>query len=192
MSRNKSYSNEVVLERAMNAFWRYGYEATSVRRLEKEMGINQFSIYATFQSKKNLFIQAIRNYQEYVKKHRFRILLQEDAGIAELESFLFKAVSSNNPDEDSKGCLVVNTAGEVGNRDSDIVYEINRYYEFIRGMLKNIIRNAIKKEEIPSGTDIEKQANFFLGVMQSISVASKTMDKNQIKDFISVSLEQIR
>jgi len=192
MSRNKSYSNEVVLEKAMNAFWRYGYEATSVRMLEKEMGINQFSIYASFQSKKNLFIQAIQNYREYVKRYRFRILLQEDAGIAELENFLLKAVSSKIPDDDSKGCLVVNTAGEVGNKDSDIAHEINKYYEFIRGMLKNMIRNAIKKGEIPSETDIEKQANFFLGVMQSISVASKTMDKNQIEDFIAVSLKQIK
>lgn len=192
MARSKSYSNEVVLERAMNAFWRQGYEATSMRRLEKEMGINQFSIYATFQSKKNLFIQAIQNYRDYVKKHHFYALLQDDAGLAELERFLLKAVSTDNPDKDEKGCLVVNTAGEVGNKDSDIAHEINQYYEFIQGMLKNVIRNAIKKGEIPSGTDIEKQANFFLGVMQSISVASKTMDKNQIKDFIAVSLEQIR
>jgi TetR/AcrR family transcriptional regulator, transcriptional repressor for nem operon len=48
MPRTKSYNENEVLERAMNVFWSNGYEATSVRLLEKEMGINQFSIYSSF------------------------------------------------------------------------------------------------------------------------------------------------
>jgi AcrR family transcriptional regulator len=40
-----------VIEKAMSLFWRNGYQNTSVRMLEKEMGINQFSIYASFGNK---------------------------------------------------------------------------------------------------------------------------------------------
>ncbi len=192
MPRNKSYSDDIVLEKAMNVFWIHGYEATSVRLLEKEMGINQFSIYASFQNKKNLFIESIRNYREYVKGNRFQLLLQENAGLQELESFLLGAVNANKTEISSKGCLIVNTAGELGDKDSDIAREVNQYYDFIREMLKNVIRNAISKNEIPVDTNIEQQANFFLGVMQSISVASKTMDNNQLNDFISVALKQIK
>jgi TetR/AcrR family transcriptional regulator, transcriptional repressor for nem operon len=192
MPRSKSYSNEVVLEKAMNVFWIHGYEATSVRMLEKEMGINQFSIYSSFQNKKNLFIQAMRNYREYVKNHRFRVLLQENAGLAELESFLFSTANSKESVAEPRGCLVVNTAGEVGNKDNDIAREVNLYYSFIRDMLKYVLRNAVKKKEISAKTNIEHQADFFLGVMQGISVASKTMDSNQINGFISVALAQIK
>jgi len=192
MPRNKSYSDNIVLEKAMNVFWVHGYEATSVRLLEKEMGINQFSIYASFQNKKNLFIQSIRSYREHVKKHRFQLLLQENAGLQELERFLLGAVNANKTGISSKGCLVVNTAGELGDKDSEITHELNQYYDFIRDMLKNVLRNAISKKEIPAETNIEQQANFFLGVMQGVSVASKTMDNNQLSDFISVALKQIK
>ena len=192
MPRNKSYTDDIVLEKAMNVFWIHGYEATSVRLLEREMGINQFSIYASFQNKRNLFIQSIRSYQEHVKKHRFQLLLQENAGLQELESFLFGAVNANKTEISSKGCLIVNTAGELGDKDSDITREVNQYYDFIREMLKKVIRNAISKNEIPVETNVGQQANFFLGVMQSISVASKTMDNNQLNDFISVALKQIK
>jgi AcrR family transcriptional regulator len=41
----------------MSLFWRNGYESTSVRMLEKEMGINQFSIYASFGSKQGVFLK---------------------------------------------------------------------------------------------------------------------------------------
>ncbi|MEX0981894.1 MAG: TetR/AcrR family transcriptional regulator [Bacteroidales bacterium] len=181
-----------MLEKAMNVFWVHGYEATSVRLLEKEMGINQFSIYASFKNKKNLFIQSICSYREHVKNHRFQPLLHENAGFQELERFFSGAVNANMTEISSKGCLIVNTAGELGDRDSDIAREVNQYYDFIREMFKNVLRNAVKKQEIPVNTNVEQQANFFLGVMQSISVASKTMDNNQLNDFISVALKQIK
>jgi TetR/AcrR family transcriptional repressor of nem operon len=192
MPRNKTYSDDLVLEKAMNVFWIHGYEATSVRLLEKEMGINQFSIYASFKNKKNLFLNALRKYREYVIIHRFQPLLQEDAGWAELEKFLLNSVTSKRGKEEKKGCLVVNTAGELGEHDPEITKEINLYYDFIRNMILKVLQHARTKNEIPANTDIEKQASFFLGVMQGISVAGKTMEKSQLKDFVETALKQIR
>ena len=192
MPRSKTYDDDLVLEKAMKVFWLHGYEATSVRLLEKEMGINQFSIYSSFQNKKNLFINAIRSYREYMKNHHFQLLLQENAGFQELERFFLEAVNVNLTERRSKGCLIVNTAGELGDKDSDIAREINQYYDFIREMIKNVLRNAVRKQEIPVITDVEQQANFFLGVMQSLSVASKTMENKQLNDFISLALKQLK
>ncbi len=190
MPRNKTYDDELVLEKAMNVFWVHGYEATSVRLLEKEMGINQFSIYSSFKNKKNLFINALRKYRAFVIKNRFQPLLQEGAGLAELKSFL-KNAAINRSSEVKRGCLVVNTAGELGEKDPDIAKELNLYYELIRNMLLRVLQNAVTKHEIPANTDVEKQASFFLGVMQGISVASKTMNKSQLTDFIDVALNQL-
>ena len=63
MSRVKSYNEEEVLQKAMHVFWNHGYGTTSVRLLEKEMGINQFSIDSSFSNKKNLFIEALKKYR---------------------------------------------------------------------------------------------------------------------------------
>ncbi len=63
MARKKQYIEQEVLEKAMALFWRNGYESTSVRMLEKEMGINQFSIYASFGSKQGLFLESINAYK---------------------------------------------------------------------------------------------------------------------------------
>ncbi len=74
MPRSKSYDDNIVLERAMNVFWNNGYEATSVRLLEKEMGINQFSIYSSFYSKKKLFIESIRRYRDHEKEKNYVVI----------------------------------------------------------------------------------------------------------------------
>ena len=193
MPRSKAYSEDIVLTRAMQVFWNHGYKATSVRLLEKEMGINQFSIYSSFSNKKKLFIESIRKYREHVKKNVYYSLLQKDVGLAELKVFLQSyAQGLNAGDGTKKGCLVVNTAAEVGNKDSDIAHEISRYYDFIRDMLKTVLLNAVAKGEVPPDTDVEKQSSFFLGIMQGLSVATKTMDRNQLNDFISIALKQIQ
>jgi TetR/AcrR family transcriptional repressor of nem operon len=192
MPRSKTYDDDLVLEKAMNVFWVHGYEATSVRLLEKEMGINQFSIYSSFKNKKNLFINALRKYREFVIINRFQPLLQEGAGLAELKIFLKNATIGRHSIDDKRGCLVVNTAGELGEKDPDVAKELNLYYDFIRNMLLRVLQNAVAKHEIPANTNVEKQASFFLGVMQGISVANKTMDKSQLSDFIDVALNQLK
>ena len=192
MPRSKTYQDDIVLERAMNVFWVHGYEGTSVRLLEKEMGINQFSIYSSFNDKRNLFIKSLHKYREYVAQNVYQDLLNETAGFSELKNFLQNAIQRKNKKDVPIGCLVVNTAAEIGENDKEITREINHYYDFIRDMLKKVLENAIAKKEIPANINVEKQANFFLGVMQSISIASKTMVKSQLKDFISVALSQIK
>jgi AcrR family transcriptional regulator len=52
-----------VIEKAMSLFWRNGYQNTSVRMLEKEMGINQFSIYASFGNKHGVFVESLKCYK---------------------------------------------------------------------------------------------------------------------------------
>lgn len=191
MPRNKAYSEEIVLQNAMNVFWNNGYKATSIRLLEKEMGINQFSIYASFKNKKKLFISSIRKYREYARQNIYQDLLRPDSGLAELKTFLFDVADSIRANPKRNGCMVVNTAAEMGNKDTDIAWEIDQYYNFIRNMFKKILLTAVAKNEVSDSNNIEQQANFFLGVMQAISVASKTMDKNQLNDFITVAISQI-
>jgi len=192
MPRNKAYNEEMVLQSAMNVFWNNGYKATSIRLLEKEMGINQFSIYASFKNKKDLFISSIRKYREHVKGNVFQDLLKPDAGLTELKTFLLNTTDKRKAKFNYRGCLVVNTAAEIGKSDFEITQEIDSYYDFVRNMLRKILLNAISKSEISSNIDVDKQANFFLGVMQAVSVASKTMNKKQLNDFISVAISQIQ
>lgn len=156
------------------------------------MEINQFSIYSSFENKKKLFIRSIKNYQEYVKTNVISELLKENAGLAELEKFLYHATNSGITNKKKIGCLVVNTTAELGNSDNEIAVELANYYDFINGILQNLLQNAIDKKEISAFTNIEQQANFFLGMLQSISVASKTSHHNQLNDLIKISIHQIK
>ena len=75
-------------------FWKNGYRATSMRMLEKEMGINQFSIYSSFESKLNLFIQSLRKYRQQVRAGLLKILIESDGSLNDIREFMNRFVES--------------------------------------------------------------------------------------------------
>ena len=62
--RPRLFDLELALDRALNVFWRKGYEGTSLADLTDEMGINRPSLYAAFGNKEALFRRAMERYEQ--------------------------------------------------------------------------------------------------------------------------------
>ena len=62
MGRPRSFDIDRALDRALQVFWRKGYEGTSLSDLTKAVGVNRPSLYAAFGDKKALFRKALDRY----------------------------------------------------------------------------------------------------------------------------------
>ena len=62
--RPREFDVENALDRALEVFWRKGYEGASLEDLTEAMGINRPSLYAAFGSKEELFRLALDRYAE--------------------------------------------------------------------------------------------------------------------------------
>src|SRR5687767_9218381 len=76
MPRPRAFDEADVLDAAVDCFWRGGLEATSIRDLASEMGINCPSLYNAFGDKRALFIRVLEHY--VCRFTRARISLLED------------------------------------------------------------------------------------------------------------------
>src|ERR1700726_2934058 len=63
IGRPREFDIDRALERAMELFWRQGYEGTSVADLTRELGLTRPSLYAAFKSKEALFLRALDLYE---------------------------------------------------------------------------------------------------------------------------------
>ncbi|MFC9257650.1 TetR/AcrR family transcriptional regulator [Amycolatopsis thailandensis] len=119
MARPKEFDERAAIGRAMDAFWVRGYEGTSTQALCEATGLGRSSIYNTFTSKHELFVRALDHYAERGIVARTALLEESGTGIER-----FGALFSYTIDEEvahpGRGCLVVNTVAEFGDRDPEI------------------------------------------------------------------------
>tara|TARA_R110002153_G_scaffold51774_2_gene145344 strand:+ start:931 stop:1551 length:621 start_codon:yes stop_codon:yes gene_type:complete len=187
MARSKQYKEEEVIEKAMGLFWRNGYENTSVRMLEKEMGINQFSIYSSFGSKNGVFLECIKSYKKKIRRIT-EVLEKSNNGVAGIKQYFYDFLEFSKDDNVKKGCLVTNTINELGEHgDPIIMTELKCFFNEI----KTLFANNLKQDKSKDLATIDKQANYLGTSMLGLSLASKILSKTQLEDFIETAFTNL-
>lgn len=180
MSRQKGYKEEEVVEKAMNLFWRNGYEATSMAMLEQEMGINKFSIYSSFGSKSGLFLESLKCY-----KQKINLLIEKlessNNGTVSIKKYFYDFLEFSREDNFRKGCLVTNTANELSKNDK---VEIQEALSNFTNSVKEIFATTLGNDVGKSKKMIEEEADYLLVSMFGLSSASRVFSERQLSNYI--------
>ncbi len=187
MARRKQYDEQVVLEKAMNLFWRNGYEATSMKMLEKEMGINKFSIYSSFGNKHGLFLESLKSYKRKVNSI-FEEFKDSNNGLEDIKTFFYNSVRICHENGNEKGCLVTNTYNEFSDKEDELINgEMNSFMNH----LKELFIDKLKMDSSKDDATILKQANFLLLAKHGLAAASKVNTKKEIEDYIEMTFKNL-
>ena len=187
MARKKQYKEEEVIEKAMQLFWRNGYEDTSMQMLENEMGINKFSIYASFGNKQGVFLECLKSYQKRTKDI-FEDFQNATNGPESIKDFFYASVYICDRKGNQKGCLVTNTYQEFFEKDDALIN--NQMIEFMAN-LKNLFIAKLKMDLTKSDETVAREANFLLLAKHGLASASKVNSKKEIADFIEMTFKNI-
>jgi TetR/AcrR family transcriptional repressor of nem operon len=187
MARKKEYKEEEVLEKAMYLFWRNGYEATSMQMLEKEMGINKFSIYASFGNKHGLFLESLKYY-----KLKVSVIIEKfknaTNGVADIKQFFFDSVATDFKGNTQKGCFITNTYNEFSKSEDVLIKE--QISSFV-SQIKEIFIEKLKKGDTKDAKTIQKQTNFLLLAKHGLAAASRVNSRKEIEDYIEMTFINI-
>ena len=188
MSRQKKYNKEVVTDKAMQLLWSNGYYNTSARMLEREMGINLFSIYSTFQNKDGVYLASVQCYKNLIRRKLLIPLSNKPKNIATLKDFFYDFLTFTKEDESYRGCLLINSVNELGtDMTENIAAEITSFSEEIESLISSIL-----KENKPiSQTNLIKTTNYVFVALQGIVLTSKTINQIQIDDYIELTFSRL-
>lgn len=192
MARPKKFDENEVLDRALEVFWEQGYHATSYENLVDRMGINRASMYNTFGDKHQLFTRSLQRYREK-SRERFADWKDDSLTIQEtVRRILEDAVAESISDPQKKGCMVVNTATELGNCDQELAAIIRENQSQVESVLAELFVSAQKKGEI--GTDLRPQAlaRFYFNTFSGLQVMARANpDAETYRDVVDVALRVI-
>ncbi|TXL01446.1 TetR family transcriptional regulator [Methylococcaceae bacterium HT1] len=193
MARSKAFNEEEVLDKAVAVFWAKGYEATSMQDLVEAMGIQRGSLYATFGSKQQLFLQSLERYGKVVVKQFLDILESKPSAIESIELFFAQLVEHLLTAGPLRSCLVTNSAIERGLRDEETKRQVLHLLNALeRGFYKTLQR-AQKNDEISKELDLNRLASFLTSSMQGLLVMGKVCsDRSVLEGINQVTLSIIK
>lgn len=170
--RPRSFDREQALRRAMEVFWRHGYEGTSLSLLTSAMGIGGPSLYAAFGSKEELFREAVELYEATEGPDARRSLEARTAREAVERMLRGNVVDYTDPHK-PPGCMIVlaATTGTVDNEGvRSFLAEQRRAGE---DALRRRLLRGVDDGDLPPATDVDALAAFVTTVQQGLSIHAR-------------------
>ena len=193
MARTKEFDRTEVLNKAMDVFWKNGFEATSIQDLVDAMGINRGSIYDTFGDKAGLFEATLDHYLADAPSQRLINDCENGDPEGEIESFFQAMVDIGSSPGGNKGCLITNTITELCARDHVMSEKISAGVSRLEEALFTLITRGQEDGSFDNTADARKLARFLLATAQGIRVVTKVEpDRDMLQDIVDTALKSLK
>jgi len=173
MGRPLEFDPSEALGKALELFWRHGYEGTSLTDLTTAMDIVRPSLYATFGHKEDLFRKVV---DLYWSTHMgfARAALEEPTAREVVEALLFGFADAATGAGTPAGCLGVNGALACSPASEDIQKELAARRTQGDAALRKRLERARREGDLPKDVSPGDLASFIATVLRGMAVQAKS------------------
>lgn len=175
LGRPRTFDRQQALENAMRAFWRHGYESTSLAQLRSAMGgLSAASFYAAFSSKEALYREAVELYLS-TDGSSVRIAL-EDASLSPREAIarsLHSAAKLQTTGEHPTGCMVVLSALNCSPANEHVRRSMTDERASTQALVHSCVLRATELGALPRGIDTDALTLLIVTLLNGISIQAR-------------------
>ena len=191
MARSKEFNEEEALDKAMEIFWKQGYEKTSIQDLVDQMGIHRRSLYDTFGDKHSLFVQTLERYESLIASQIRKQITEEMTTVESIRKIFELAIYSDNAYP--KGCLMVNTAVELSLLDDEVSQRIKTAFKQTENLIADLLIRGQARGEVASSFDINELARYIHNALIGVRVLVKmTANPKEFDSTIDMTLSILK
>jgi len=188
MARPREFDIDRALDRAMEAFWIKGYEATSLDDLCEVTGLSRSSLYSTFGSKRSLLLRSVDRYVERRTPRLMEVLARpvpvRDAFAALLREFIDQIIAGPG----RRGCFLGNCAAELPRSDRAAHACVRQGLAQNEATFRAALARGRDKGELPSDTDLDALARFFVAGFQGLRLIGKSNPDRAVLEDIAATM----
>ncbi len=192
MPWQKQFDVDWVLDKAMQAFWSRGYEATSMQALVDCTGINRGSLYATYGDKHALFVAALRMYDEKVRR---KLLDEVEANHGPREAIRQLFLAFTAPVSESggnRGCFLTNTALELAAHDPEIGQIVAHSQKEIEAFFLQMIKKGKAQGEIaPHVKPVEAARGLLASLIGLVVLTRSRPDRTLLSSIVDDAMRRL-
>ncbi len=167
--RPREFDVDEALERAVDVFWRQGYEGTTLEDLTNAMSISRPSLYAAFGNKEGTFRQAIGRYARVEMSYVDAALAMPTAREVAEHYLRSNVVSITLPDR-PRGCLSIQGGLSGHPTDQRIVDFLNESRGAGEARFVRRFQQAIDEGDLSASEDPVELARYLATVTAGLAV----------------------
>ena len=188
MARPKEFDPERALAKAMNLFWRLGYENTSLEAIMKETGIARQSLYDTFGDKRALYLKAMAHYRDQ-SNAQMQKMLNETPSVKDGFARLLYGLAGETRKQHERGCLLLSANLQRDPKDVVITDLLRDNQARVEAIFVQALARAQKQAELSRNDDPAALAHFFVVTIQGMrAMARLKSDKKALEQVARVAL----
>ncbi len=172
MARPKEFDPGIALSAAMQAFWRSGYEGTSLDDLMAAMQVGRQSLYDTFGDKRELYLSALEAYRDSTQAAMRRLLASGRPLRDCFAAILFGIVNESRADHE-RGCLLLSANLERNLEDKKIATLVKTNQAQVEALFEQALRRAQQSGELAAEKDAHALAKFFVATIQGMRATAR-------------------
>ncbi|MEJ7688705.1 MAG: TetR/AcrR family transcriptional regulator [Variovorax sp.] len=173
MGRSREFDIDEVLDLALDAFWRQGFEGMPMAEICSAMELKPGSVYAAFGSKRGLFVVALRRYMDTVSADAMEKINGAPTGLEGVRSYFAHLVDAMVDGKRQWGCLITNSVVEFASRDPELAGMFQLHLARLETTFAAALARARAAGELRPGAGPDAAA-FLMALVQGMNVLAKT------------------
>ncbi|MBY4678497.1 TetR/AcrR family transcriptional regulator [Marinobacterium arenosum] len=172
MARPAEFDRDEVLDKAMEAFWRTGFNATSVADLVNVTRLKPGSLYSAFASKRGLFIEVLDTYAARRIEGVKQVLDRAEDPLMAIRDMMHRFVADLSDDKIGRGCLMVNTMTELATEDDEIRERVSNYLDQVEQYVHRSLELAQQQGQLRADADTDTLAKMLMTTIWGMRIMS--------------------
>jgi AcrR family transcriptional regulator len=188
IGRPRGFDADAALDRALQVFWRQGYEGASLSDLTEAMGINKTSMYAAFGNKRELFDKALTRYAE-VDMAYARDALAAPTARKVAETFLRENAKAVTTPDRPPGCFSIQSGLSCGPGNAEVTAALALARKGGELAMRDRFRRAVEDGDLAPDNDPDDLARYIMTVSEGLAVhASAGATREELTRVVDIAL----
>ncbi|WP_133625299.1 MULTISPECIES: TetR/AcrR family transcriptional regulator [Erwinia] len=190
--RPKTFNREAALDKALELFWRHGYEGTSLADLVEATGAKAPTLYAEFTNKEGMFRAAVDRYTEkFARQNEAALACPESCVASGIENYFRSTASCFTDGKKPGGCFFICTSSGLSADSSEVAEMLRHRHNNQESNLLEFLQLRQKAGELDERTNIRALAAFLGCLLQGMSVrAREGATRAELDELIDTLMKQ--
>ena len=168
MARALEFDYDRAIDKATRIFWKKGYSGTSLRDLLKGMRIGEGSFYNTLKSKKQLYLECLKHYNDTVGRRRFTALFSPASAKEGVRGFFKTVLDDLDDPQSARACLMARSVSSEVLAERELKKIVHSNMTAFVGAFAERLKSAKETGELPLEFEVELAAQIIGTYVQGL------------------------